>query len=161
MKVGFFLWLLNQEKLLTQDNLQRRGWNFPNHCYLCEEETETVRHLFIECKYSKEVWNGISDGTGQHWNAPLTIKEILTRKRANDLNSKGKELWNPLQVATCWCLWKARNEVYFNGNKAHTQKIVKDIKVQALLWVSGNGCFKGITCKFGVLNWKLLFFDPP
>lgn len=28
----------------------------PAHCLLCEDEDETVAHLFLNCKFSRQVW---------------------------------------------------------------------------------------------------------
>nr|CAN73960.1 hypothetical protein VITISV_023007 [Vitis vinifera] len=47
-KVAFFAWEASWEKVLTLDKLQRRGWQFPNRCFLCGCEEENV--LRIELK---------------------------------------------------------------------------------------------------------------
>ena len=46
------LWLTLNNKLLTWDNLQRRGWIGPNRCALCYSNEETVSHLFNLCSYT-------------------------------------------------------------------------------------------------------------
>ena len=46
------LWLTVNNKLLTWDNLQRRGWIGPNRCALCYSDEEVVSHLFNLCSYA-------------------------------------------------------------------------------------------------------------
>ena len=58
-KVNIFLWILLQNKILTLDNLQKRGINVVNRCSLCKEDYEDRDHLFLNCTYSQKVWSTI------------------------------------------------------------------------------------------------------
>ena len=49
-KVVFFAWEATWGKVLTLNRLQKRGWQFPNRCYLCGCEEETVNHILLHCK---------------------------------------------------------------------------------------------------------------
>ena len=40
LKINIFYWIFLQNKILTQDNLQKRGINVVNRCTLCKEEFE-------------------------------------------------------------------------------------------------------------------------
>ncbi|RVW54461.1 putative ribonuclease H protein [Vitis vinifera] len=48
-KVGFFAWEASWEKVLTQDQLKRRGWILANRCLLCCDDEETINHILIHC----------------------------------------------------------------------------------------------------------------
>ena len=37
------------EKVLTQNQLKRRGWILANRCFLCCDEEETINHILIHC----------------------------------------------------------------------------------------------------------------
>ena len=50
MRVSLFAWEASWNKILTIDQLKRRGWNMPNRCYLCKMEEETNDHLILFCK---------------------------------------------------------------------------------------------------------------
>jgi hypothetical protein len=41
-KIKLFTWLLLEDKILTWDNLQRRGWSGPSICYLCLQKPKTT-----------------------------------------------------------------------------------------------------------------------
>ena len=55
-KCRFFAWTLLHRKILTANNLQKRGWNNDPICKLCKQEPETVDHLAKRCTFSKSVW---------------------------------------------------------------------------------------------------------
>jgi uncharacterized OB-fold protein len=48
-------------KILTADNLQKKGWQNDPICNLCNNEHKTPRHLCKDCPYSRSVWTIISD----------------------------------------------------------------------------------------------------
>ena len=45
-----------QPKILTLDQLQKRGIPLANRCYLCLEQEETVDHLHIHCIKTISLW---------------------------------------------------------------------------------------------------------
>ena len=47
LKVGFFAWEASWGKVLTLDQLKKRGRPLANRCYLCEKEEETLNHLLV------------------------------------------------------------------------------------------------------------------
>ena len=46
-KIGVFTWEAAWGKVLTLENLKRRGMAFANICFLCKEDEETKNHLLI------------------------------------------------------------------------------------------------------------------
>ena len=56
IKAEITLWLTLNNKLLTWDNLQKRGWIGPSRCALCHSDEETSSHLFNLCSYAKSIW---------------------------------------------------------------------------------------------------------
>ena len=48
-KISCFIWLVLENKILTWDNLQRRGWTGPGMCALCKSKDECTRHMFSMC----------------------------------------------------------------------------------------------------------------
>jgi hypothetical protein len=52
-KVSLFLWLTAQNRILTWDNLLKRGFIGPSRCTLCQQSEETMEHLLNNCHYSQ------------------------------------------------------------------------------------------------------------
>ena len=46
-RMGFFAWEASWGKVLTLDQLKRRGRALANRCFLCEEEEEDINHLLL------------------------------------------------------------------------------------------------------------------
>jgi hypothetical protein len=55
-KISTFLWLMVQNKILTWDNLRRRGFIGPSICHLCQLQEETMEHLLNHCPYNELIW---------------------------------------------------------------------------------------------------------
>jgi hypothetical protein len=59
LKIKLFIWLAVEGKILTWDTLQSRGWEGPGLCYLCNQESENIDHLFQHCPFTKSVWDKV------------------------------------------------------------------------------------------------------
>jgi hypothetical protein len=56
LKVKLFTWLMLEQKILTWENLLKRGFVGPSKCVLCGLKEENVKHLFVECSFTKDIW---------------------------------------------------------------------------------------------------------
>jgi hypothetical protein len=56
LKIKVFMWLMNQNAILTKDNMLKRNWQGDQHCKFCSEE-ENISHLFFDCTLAKYVWS--------------------------------------------------------------------------------------------------------
>lgn len=45
-----------QGKVLTQDNLCKRGFAILNRCVLCEANSENAYIILLDCEYSYPLW---------------------------------------------------------------------------------------------------------
>lgn len=55
-KIKIFLWQLYLQALRVREELRRRGMQIRHLCPLCEEEGETIEHLFNNCTRATQVW---------------------------------------------------------------------------------------------------------
>ena len=55
-KITLFIWLLMKGRILTWDNLRRRGLIGPSKCVLCNEAEEIMDHLLNQCNWSTGMW---------------------------------------------------------------------------------------------------------
>lgn len=46
-KINIYFWTMLQNKILTLDNLQKRGVYLVNRCCLCKMDLEDTNHLFL------------------------------------------------------------------------------------------------------------------
>jgi hypothetical protein len=43
LKIKLFIWLAAENKILTWDILQQKGWEGPSRCQLCKHNTEDIK----------------------------------------------------------------------------------------------------------------------
>ena len=55
--VRFFVCSTVKGKILTTDNLQKRGFVIPDWCVMCKADGEDVEHLFsLHCTVAGDLW---------------------------------------------------------------------------------------------------------
>jgi hypothetical protein len=105
-RIQIFLWLLSQNKIMTRDNLRRRGIPKPMECSFCRE-FESVQHLFFDCIVARQVWG--------------LVKEICKFTVEKYIDVAGRWLCNKrflqfnfISSAILWGIWNSRNSLVFN-----------------------------------------------
>ena len=73
-----FTWSLMHERVLTGENLEKRGIAGPFRYPLCTEASENIRHLFLKCPYTTSVWDDVLKLFGGGVHLPDTIQACFT-----------------------------------------------------------------------------------
>uniref|UniRef100_M1CC58 Reverse transcriptase zinc-binding domain-containing protein n=1 Tax=Solanum tuberosum TaxID=4113 RepID=M1CC58_SOLTU len=122
-KVNFFTWLLAKEEVLTHENLNKRKHNLCSRCYLCEEQVETVNHLFLHCKWTDQLWQMFIHKRKIKWTKPGRITEVLKCWNSDGNAGKKEERWRIVPACIWWTIWNERNQRCFEGKNNNIQKI--------------------------------------
>ena len=141
-KVSFFVWEASHGKILTIDNLQRRGFSLVNRCYMCKGDSETVDHLLLHCEAARALWDTAFNCLGVCWVASDSTKNHLLAWEGffgRKVRKKYKGGWS-LSHVIMWCIWRERNRRAFEGVENHIQHL-KDVVFKTLyFWDSGRMC---------------------
>lgn len=97
-KIKIFLWLLLWKRILTKDNLKKRGWLGDHSCMFCAGD-ESIDHLFFGCSLARFVW-GVFQIAFDFVNIPTSLVDLTIAKI--------------LLAAIFWTLWKTRNRACFD-----------------------------------------------
>eukprot|EP00253_Pinus_taeda_P013124 PITA_13124 len=133
-KIKFFTWLLLKGKVLTSENLRKRGIIGPSRCPNCCLAEETIQHLFLDCPFAKKCWANLSSMGNLHWHPQQSISEAILEWRKScpwkdKSNEIVKRIWAIIPHNLLWKIWLARNKKIFQNkesnarmtcNKAHT-----------------------------------------
>ena len=103
-KIGVFAWEAAWGKVLTLDQLKRRGITFANRCNMCEEEEETIDHLLIHCKIAKMLWDLFLSIVGISWFFPQSVLHILLAWQGAVVGKKHKKIWLAAPLCLFWNL---------------------------------------------------------
>ena len=114
-KLGFFAWEASWGKVLTLDQLKRKGIPLVNRCCLCEENEETIDHLLIHCSRAKMLWDLLLAITDFNWVFPSTVCQLLLSWQGASVGKKRKRVWMAAPLCIFWTLWMERNRVVFEN----------------------------------------------
>ena len=120
--------------MLTLDRLQKRGWQFPNCCFLCGCEEETVNHILIHCIVVRVLWDIVLGLSGVQWVFPETVKGVLTSWRGPFVGKKRKKIWKSIPLCIFWTVWKERNRLAFRGGELNIQKLKNSFVCSLWSW---------------------------
>ena len=72
---------------------------------VCEEEVETIDHLFIHCSRAKMLWNLFLTIMDYNWVFPLTVRQSLLAWQSASVGKKRKRVWLAVSLCLFWMLW--------------------------------------------------------
>nr|XP_043619767.1 uncharacterized protein LOC122591571 [Erigeron canadensis] len=120
-KHAFHVWLVVKKKLKTQDMLQPWDVNGPVSCAFCGIQPDLHCHLFFECGFAAQVWNGICnsvqlDSYSDDWNIVLaSFTSISTLKRVDAIIAK------LVLGVSLYFIWQERNFRLFQQKRRSAQ----------------------------------------
>jgi hypothetical protein len=131
---SFVIWRCLHSKILTDDNLSLRGCNLPSMCSLCEKHLESSKHLFLECRFAKNIWSWLAAVLNVNF-AFMDFSDIFKLCSAS---------WSPLcklvisaAIVNCfYFIWYARNQSRFADKKLQYSTAIN--LVIAAVSLSGN-----------------------
>lgn len=135
-KIKIFTWLLENNAILTRDNMVKTKWAGKSTCVFCDQ-LETIEHLFFQCIVARCVWGiiGISLGTSC---IPSNIAQY--KNRIQRIFPQGKLTHHFGFSAICWTIWKSGNKVVFDKKSIkHPVEIIVHTCAFMLYWA---GLFK-------------------
>lgn len=123
----FITWLTLLNRLYTKDRMTR--WNIPCDptCNLCQQENESVQHLFFQCDYSNQVWTEILKLLKYNRSIRDWEQEVeWVGQQCRKTKAQGKVLAMCFSE-TIYNVWLQRNSDIFNSHKLPVKKLVRDI----------------------------------
>jgi ribonuclease HI len=143
-KIKIFQWLILHNRILTWDNLRKRGFTGPSRCHLCQTQEETTNHLLDDCAYTAELWDWAASIFRQsdriRGNIAATIK--LWRENYSD-QEKVNLCWTLTPGMIIWSIWKERNRRIFRNQSWPEGKIKETITSMIRETVMSRNCQEG------------------
>lgn len=116
-----------QQKILTSDKLQLRGWDNSPICSLCRLELETATHIFMDCAFAKQVWAKIWMELGLTMPATnLYSGDFLGWWEAcrREMVKEQRRNFDGLIIYVAWGIWLQRNARIFNNVYGTVSQVV-------------------------------------
>jgi len=112
-QVAFFVWTAALGKILTHDNLRRRGIVMVEWCVMCKKYGESVDHLLLHYDVARVVWSSFYSWFGMEWVMPSSVLDLLSGW--GTLLGRGpiNRIWKQVLLCVLWSLWRERNSRLF------------------------------------------------
>jgi hypothetical protein len=107
-RVAFFVWTATWGRILTCDNLMRRGYTMAGWCCMCCCDGETVDHLLLHCSAGQKLWNYVFLTFRVHWVLPRKVADLLFGWH-NWFGKHHSHIWNLIPLCLMWTVWRERN----------------------------------------------------
>ena len=149
-RLGFFAWEASWGRVLTLDQLQRRGKALANRCFLCEEED--INHLLLHCKKAKMLWDLVLSIVGTSWVFPNSVFQMLLAWQGAPVGNKRKKIWMATPVCLFWTVWHKRNLMVFE-DKATSDQRTKFLFLSKLWTMANTHSFEKTNSLVEFLTW--------
>ncbi len=116
-RVAFFFWTAALGKILTVDNLRKRGLILVEWCCLCKQSGESVNHLLLHCSHVQEHWSMVFGLFGIQWVMPYSVRALFDCWQGCFRNHQCIGIWRLIPHCVIWCLWRERNTCHFEDHE--------------------------------------------
>ena len=125
-RVSFFVWTAAHGRILTCDNLMKRGFVMAGWCCMCKCSGESVDHLLLHCEVVREVWNFLLRYFGVSWVFPATVSDLLFGWH-NCWGKQSSLIWNLVAHCIMWTIWWERNCRIFEDKEHSVDRIIERV----------------------------------
>ncbi|KAJ0534015.1 putative reverse transcriptase zinc-binding domain-containing protein [Helianthus annuus] len=147
-KCNLFAWRAEQDRIPTREALIRRNiFVEDSACPLCNTGVETVDHLFTSCGVATVIWQKIQTWCKTSSLFVFSFRDVLEIHNWVGLEGKKKEVFHGIAILVCWRIWKARNELIFEGKPCVIDEVFSDIRSLGYVWYCNRS-------KGSRLSWK-------
>ena len=112
-KVGFFAWEVWWGKVLTMEQLKKRGFRCINRCPHCCKAKENLEHSLVHCP---SIWGfqaAIISIPRMDWVCPYSVKDLLLGWSSFLIRKNARKPWMAAPLSLLWAIWKERNRIVF------------------------------------------------
>jgi hypothetical protein len=71
------VWKVALGKILTVDNLRKRGVLVVGWCCMCKRSSESIEHVLLHCEVARDLWTAIFTLFDVTWVMPATVLDLL------------------------------------------------------------------------------------
>ena len=125
------MWLIHHKKILTWENLVKRGLSGPSRCHLCEGHEEMINHLLDGFPYSTGLWDQVATLYRQTNRVREDIQVTLRSWRVQYTDNEIVNLyWGLTPGFVIWEIWKEIKRRIFHNESLPINNLIETIKQQ-------------------------------
>ncbi|XP_058776637.1 uncharacterized protein LOC131650962 [Vicia villosa] len=136
-RIAIFAWRFFVSRLPTIDSLIARGiGNISSpRCVLCDDQPESLNHLFFNCEASKKVWEWIYGWIGDK--VPFSLEDfkdfqqVHVKVKSTKVRTKIQFIW----LSLIWSIWRMRNSRIFEQVLFSFEVVVYNVMFLSWSWL--------------------------
>lgn len=124
-KIFSFIWKILRRSLPMFEILNKRGIRNTNLCTLCNEEEESIDHLFLHCPFARAVWHGSNLEVRTSELVHSSVDYWFSASIMHNIN-KGQDRMFFLQslCTILWMIWNHRHKVLHQGKLPNPMEVI-------------------------------------
>lgn len=140
LKCKVFAWLAAADRCWTGERRLRHGLSTSDTCAVCDQESESISHLLLQCPFAKQVWFHSLSKLGLQACLPgpeplMRLSRLGLRRLPLVLPPSLLKAARSIIILTLWRIWKSRNDVVFNNLSPCHMDLSLSILEEARLWI--------------------------
>ncbi|XP_021971359.1 uncharacterized protein LOC110866520 [Helianthus annuus] len=135
LKCNIFAWRADMDRIPTVEALARRGVSIEDGgCSFCNDGPDSVSHIFTACPLALGLWEKISFWCRVRNFFVFSFRDLLDIPLLGGRRKSEKVALHGIIITACWLLWKARNNLRFNGKMCNVEDIFSEVRALSYLW---------------------------
>lgn len=156
-KVNIHAWRTLLDRLPTRVSLSNKGLDIPSTlCPMCNNETESLAHVFAFCSIACKVWSSISRWLDVGFLDCCSPQDLMYKVDDLHLPVKKKLVIEGIIYSAWWVIWRHRNDEVFSAKKHRFVCLFDSIVHFSFIWYSNRVSKSRISWDEWILN-PLLF----
>ena len=108
--------------------LQKFGMNMMMNCRLCNNNNESLDHVFLLCPWSWNLWSNCMNWWDISFCAPFSLIDRWRGWVGLCSRKNSERVWVSLFFAVTWMIWEVRNGKVFKNKEASLSKAMDMVK---------------------------------
>nr|GEX14101.1 RNA-directed DNA polymerase, eukaryota, reverse transcriptase zinc-binding domain protein [Tanacetum cinerariifolium] len=139
-KVNVFMWRMLLDRLPNRLNLSSRGLDIDSiSCMVCNGHVESNDHIFFTCNTAVAIWNLVRSWIDLPLPSFLSCEDWTNWFDSWHVSKDKKRRMYSIFAATCWTLWRFRNNITFNSHSMRKCDIFDFIRNVSFSWLKYRG----------------------
>ncbi|XP_071704435.1 uncharacterized protein [Rutidosis leptorrhynchoides] len=117
-----------RRRLPVRVELDNRGIDLHTvRCPICDDDMESTDHALVLCKLAFEVWERVYRWWGFGNFSSTSVIDLFNGEYSDGNGSKKNPLWQAVEWACGYYIWKNRNKKVFHNKVSPSSTILNDI----------------------------------
>ena len=120
-----FIWKILHGNLPVFETLNKRGMRTTNLCLMCNEEEESIDHLFLYCPFARAIWHGSNIEVRTSDLIHNLVDFWLSSSILHNVNrDKDRMFFLQSLFTILWAIWNHWNKVLHQGKSPNPMEVM-------------------------------------